>query len=260
MAALGAAVKPYPRGSCRISTAARYQRSVSAVNCHAIHTPSSWFLTRSRAPVPRGAPPPSSHALRRARRARVLALAGGERSRNRESHVDDEGSDECEDDDDWVVRAEPDRRADDLPAGVAPPRVLAQAQGVIAVYKPPGVPFHGDDSGPGILQVLRSMQKAGELGYEGELHSVHRLDKVTSGIIVFGTSQDAAGELCGLFERREVTKYYCALSGRKPRKVMGSVVGDMAKSRRSAWKILRTKERPAVTRFETWRVNPPGAE
>ncbi len=40
------------------------------------------------------------------------------------------------------------------------------------------------------------------------LYAVHRLDRCTSGIVLFGTSPDAAGLLTAAFRRHAVYKYY----------------------------------------------------
>lgn len=47
---------------------------------------------------------------------------------------------------------------------------------------------------------------------------------------MLATDRAAAGELVGLFRRRQVHKYYVALSDRRPAKKMGSVVGDLEAS------------------------------
>ena len=47
-------------------------------------------------------------------------------------------------------------------------------------------------------------------------------------------------------------RYYVALSARKPGKAQGKIVGDMERSRRGAWKLMRSRENPAVTNFRSW--------
>lgn len=55
--------------------------------------------------------------------------------------------------------------------------------------------------------------------YENELNRklfvVHRLDKATSGALVFATSQELAAELAELFEKRKVEKRYLFLTDKK---------------------------------------------
>ena len=134
-----------------------------------------------------------------------------------------------------------------------PPVVIYEDDDLIAIDKPCGLSFHSDDltrvhSGlatepaPGLLAVVRSLQEAGELQgtyYKGELHSVHRLDKVTSGICVFAKSKKAAQALRESFRTRKAHKYYVALTSKKPSKKMGTVRGGMTQARRGAWKLVR---------------------
>ena len=82
-----------------------------------------------------------------------------------------------------------------------------------------------------------------------KLLPVHRLDKMTSGLVVLAKNSSSANQFLELFQSRSIEKYYIAMSERKPKKKMGKVVGDMQKSRRGSWMLLRSKENPAITRF-----------
>ena len=74
---------------------------------------------------------------------------------------------------------------------VADPFVVFENDDVLCVHKPAGASFHGDDLAtrrPGVLARIRQLQASGTLrgsDYDGPLHSVHRLDKVTSGALLF---------------------------------------------------------------------------
>ena len=119
--------------------------------------------------------------------------------------------------------------------------LIAETADFVLLDKAAGISFHSDD-GPGLV-VLAEQQ----LGYK--LYPVHRLDKVTSGLIMLARSTDAASALTTLFTRHQVEKYYLALSFAKPAKKQGWVKGDMAPSRRGAWKLLSTQLNPAVSYF-----------
>jgi tRNA pseudouridine32 synthase/23S rRNA pseudouridine746 synthase len=56
------------------------------------------------------------------------------------------------------------------------------------------------------------------------------------------------------FRERRVAKYYIALSARKPQRKQGSVTGDMVRGRSSSWKLLRSSNKPAVTRFQSYSL------
>ena len=47
--------------------------------------------------------------------------------------------------------------------------------------------------------------------FGGRVHPVHRLDRATSGVLLFALDPEAAAALCGMFERGEVHKTYFAL-------------------------------------------------
>jgi tRNA pseudouridine32 synthase/23S rRNA pseudouridine746 synthase len=127
--------------------------------------------------------------------------------------------------------------------------VIAQERGFFVVHKDPGLDFHDCDGQPGLCSLVRD--RLGE-----KIYPVHRLDKATSGLLLLARSRSWAGVLAGLFRERAVQKYYIALSDLVPHKKQGLIQGDMIRSRRGSWKLARTMERPARTRFLSWSVRP----
>lgn len=120
-------------------------------------------------------------------------------------------------------------------------QVIAQTEQWVALHKPAGVSFHSE-SGPGMV-----VQAEQQLGLT--LYPVHRLDKVTSGLLLLATSSVAAAELSALFASHQIEKYYLALSANKPKSKQGWVKGDMVPARRGAWKLLHSQQQPAVSYF-----------
>ena len=120
----------------------------------------------------------------------------------------------------------------------------------IVVDKPAGFNFHDEgDINTGFFNHVKiSLNIA-------ELYPVHRLDKMTSGLIIFAKNIETARLFQTLFEQHNVQKYYLAISDKKPKKKQGLVKGDMAKSRRSAWKLLRSFNNPAITQFMSYSLN-----
>lgn len=136
----------------------------------------------------------------------------------------------------------------------APIVVLHEDERVLAIDKPYGIPHHDDEDGqPGILSVMRQQQSDGLLDYRGRLYGVHRLDKVTSGVLLFAKNRETASLLTGRFRDGLVTKFYCGISSRnKPAKKQGWVKGSMVKGRRKSWYLTRDQQdgkNYAVTRF-----------
>jgi len=110
------------------------------------------------------------------------------------------------------------------------------------IGKPSGMNFHSED-GPGLAVQVQQM-----LGIE-QLYPVHRLDKMTSGLVIFAKTLRAAQIFQTMFETREIEKFYLAISTRKPKKKQGWIKGDMEPARRGNWKFAATKNNPAVTQF-----------
>ena len=86
--------------------------------------------------------------------------------------------------------------------------ILHQDDRVVAVHKPSGLLVH------------RSMLDRHETAFALQMvrdqtgrhvHPVHRLDKGTSGILLFAFDRDAARTLSGAFERRDTLKRYIAV-------------------------------------------------
>ena len=121
--------------------------------------------------------------------------------------------------------------------------LIHQHPDFVVVNKHPGVSVHKDDNEHAFIDyVERTLQIE-------KLFLVHRLDKMTSGLLLLATSSAACAALAQLFSSRQINKYYVAISDTKPKKKQGLICGDMQKSRRSAWKLLKTTQDPAVTQF-----------
>ncbi|BFM16074.1 TIGR01621 family pseudouridine synthase [Maricurvus nonylphenolicus] len=122
--------------------------------------------------------------------------------------------------------------------------IVSNTPDFVVVNKPSGLSVHDDDKdGGGLLKAVA------ELTGVDKLLPVHRLDKMTSGLIVMAKHPEANRLLADQFAQRQVEKYYLAISASKPRKKQGLIAGDMTKARRGAWKLLPSKNNPAQTQF-----------
>ncbi|MDE1219542.1 TIGR01621 family pseudouridine synthase [Vibrio aestuarianus] len=120
----------------------------------------------------------------------------------------------------------------------------------LIINKYPNVSVHKDDGETMLLQ------EVGKVSGDQQLYLVHRLDKMTSGILLLARTQQAASILSQAFADREVEKYYLALGSNKPKKKQGLISGDMERSRRSAWKLMNTYNNPAITQFFSLTAEP----
>lgn len=108
--------------------------------------------------------------------------------------------------------------------------------------KPADISFHSE-SGTGFFAELQHV-------FPSEtLYPVHRLDKLTSGLLIAARNKSAAVQFQQLFTNKKINKTYIALSTQKPTKKQGWIKGDMTKSRGGNWKLTRELTDPAITQF-----------
>lgn len=125
--------------------------------------------------------------------------------------------------------------------------ILADTDDFIVVNKPPNIDCMSSDGSAGFFTLIQAEYAL--IHPNIELKPVHRLDKMTSGLMLFAKSSSSAAMLAKLFAQHKIQKYYLALSHKKPKKKQGLIVGDMVKARRGQWKLARTQNNPAKTRF-----------
>jgi tRNA pseudouridine32 synthase/23S rRNA pseudouridine746 synthase len=132
-------------------------------------------------------------------------------------------------------------------------KIITQTDDFIVVAKSAGVNFHDEEQhGSGLFsQVKKQMEEQFSVT---ELYPVHRLDKMTSGLVLFAKNLNSAQVFGKLFESHLIEKYYLAISDNKPTKKQGLIKGDMAKSRRGMFKLLRTMDNPAITQFFSYSI------
>ncbi|HAU4889571.1 TPA: TIGR01621 family pseudouridine synthase [Aeromonas hydrophila] len=131
-------------------------------------------------------------------------------------------------------------------------RILAQHKDFMVINKGPGLGMHDETDEAGLLHpglVSRVKADTGLL-----LYPVHRLDKMTSGLVLLAHTTEANRALSMAFAAREVSKQYLALSDRKPKKKQGWVKGDMQKGRGGSWMLTRTLDNPAISWFDSVSV------
>ncbi|WP_409439385.1 TIGR01621 family pseudouridine synthase [Psychromonas sp. GE-S-Ul-11] len=120
--------------------------------------------------------------------------------------------------------------------------VVSEEDDFVVINKRPGINFHSEDGEFGVVV-------AAERYFKQKLFSVHRLDKMTSGILLLAKSSAAANRLSELFKNQDIQKFYLAISDKKPKKTQGLIKGGMEKSRRSMWKLTRSNDNLAITQF-----------
>jgi len=130
-------------------------------------------------------------------------------------------------------------------------QVLYQDDDLIIIDKPVGmsvIPEGYDISSGNLLSILRTRFP--------ELMVVHRLDKTTSGILVFARNKNIHREICTLFEKREVAKNYTLIAHNQPEweKFNCSQPIQINSDRRHRT-IVKAGGKPAETFFMVLRKN-----
>lgn len=120
----------------------------------------------------------------------------------------------------------------------------------VVVNKPSGIAVQNEIEQNGILPILCK-----QLHVE-KLWLVHRLDKVTSGLLILAKSANAAAAFGKLFEERKIEKFYIALSSNKPKKKQGTVKGSMKKVRDGKWMLSTEGGSNAITQFFSYSILP----
>lgn len=115
----------------------------------------------------------------------------------------------------------------------------------IAINKPAGLLSIPDRLGQEISlkQLLKDRY--------GDIYTIHRLDKDTSGIIVFAKDEDTHKQLSQLFEGRDVEKYYVGLVQGIPMNNNGSIdAAIMEHPGKTAKMITHVKGKASLTDYE----------
>ncbi len=125
------------------------------------------------------------------------------------------------------------------------PEIIWETDSFIAINKPSGLLSIPDREGKEISLKLLLEQKL------GKIFTVHRLDKDTSGVIVFAKNETTHKQLSQLFEGREVEKYYVGLVHGTLLESEGTIdAAIMENSMRKGSMITHQKGKPSITDYK----------
>ena len=119
--------------------------------------------------------------------------------------------------------------------------IIYENDRLLAVNKPTGLSHHDNTASGelGVLSLIRKRQECNTFAYPRRLYGVHRLDRVTSGILLLAKDTITARLLADKFRNREISKWYIGISGRKStKKKQGWVRGQLVKGRRGSYKLV----------------------
>ena len=131
--------------------------------------------------------------------------------------------------------------------------IIAVHEDFLVVVKPAGLSFHAEDGQASLVDQVR--QTTGITA----LFPVHRLDKITSGLVLLARNELAARRFGALFTAGEMEKYYLALSRKSPSKKQGAIKGAMIKGRNGSWRLAREEGPVALTQFFSYGLGNDGS-
>ena len=123
--------------------------------------------------------------------------------------------------------------------------VIFENGAFVAINKPAGVLTIPDRAGkePSLKTFLKQQY--------GEIFTVHRLDRDTSGLVVFAKTEDAHKQLSQAFEGRDVKKLYLGLAMGKPAQPSGTIDAGIAEHPvKKGLMVVTAKGKASVTDYE----------
>jgi 23S rRNA pseudouridine1911/1915/1917 synthase len=124
-------------------------------------------------------------------------------------------------------------------------QIIKETEAFVCINKPAGLLSIPDREGKDI-----SLKKLLQEKYE-QIFTVHRLDKETSGIILFAKNEEAHKYFSGIFEDRTVEKYYTGLVVGTPATKQGTIdVPIMQHPGKQGVMVINRKGKASITDYE----------
>ena len=144
-------------------------------------------------------------------------------------------------------------RGDREPFRLSPATIIYQDDDLLAVDKPAGIdtqPTPARYKGTMYEAVQTWLGRDRRFGRKLEIGMVQRLDRDTSGVMVFSIHPRAHGSLADQFHNRRVRKFYLALVAGIPEPAQGEFAGTLVRDRRrNRVRSIDGGGRPALTRY-----------
>lgn len=123
-------------------------------------------------------------------------------------------------------------------------KVLFEDNHLLAVNKPNGTLSQGDDTGDESMieevkaYIKQKYKKPGDVF----LGSIHRIDRVTSGILIFARTSKALTRMNEIVKARKITKNYLAILHERPEEPEGKLVDYLRKNLKANYVVVVDKE------------------
>ncbi len=125
-------------------------------------------------------------------------------------------------------------------------KILFEDNHIIAVYKPIGILSQGDDTGDSSMIDLVKAYIKNKYNKPGAvfLGSIHRLDRVTSGVMIFAKTSKALTRMNKAIKERKVQKTYIAILDNRPDNPSGTLTHYLRKNQKANYVIVSRKQKP----------------
>ena len=130
--------------------------------------------------------------------------------------------------------------------------ILYEDNHLIAVNKPSGVLVQGDKTGDQPLSEMVKQYLAKKHNKSGEayLGVAHRIDRPTSGLVIFAKTSKALTRLNKLFQERQVKKTYWAIVKEKPKNDKGLLAHYLERNPKKNKSFAYTEEKDSRKKAE----------
>lgn len=135
-------------------------------------------------------------------------------------------------------------------------RILFEDNHLLAINKKAGEIVQGDKTGDEALneRIKKFLQKKYDKPGEAFLGIVHRLDRPTSGVVIFAKTSKGASRLSAQFRDKEILKTYWAITNVKPPGISGTLKHFLKKNpknnKSSASPVPGNDRKEAVLNYE----------
>jgi 23S rRNA pseudouridine1911/1915/1917 synthase len=145
------------------------------------------------------------------------------------------------------------------PYRIDPDRVIYRDKYVLVLNKPAGIPIQPTPArykGTVYEAMLHLLHNPYQRHTKPELAMVQRLDRDTSGVVIFSLHKRSHKALTASFTERKVKKVYLALVAGKPDKSSGSIYSMLARQRASGrMKSVEKGGKEAITHYRVLAQN-----
>lgn len=124
-------------------------------------------------------------------------------------------------------------------------QIIYEDNHLIAVNKPNGILVHGDETGDKSLDTMVKEYIKHRYNKPGDVYlaTLHRIDRPTSGVVIFGRTSKAASRMTELMKKKQISKTYLALTRNRPNPLEGKLRHFLLKNHETNIVKLFNKEK-----------------